>query len=126
MVTMIFVSASSRSHQQMMAEESILKTMSDGFAFVETEPSPHQHRTCHCEHRSVCPLTMRNSNDSMCSFMHVLTINEHVGINQGILRIPTVTPRLPNVIWCRADKRGIGYAFHMTIDRISKISRDKI
>jgi hypothetical protein len=126
MLTMVIVSASSRHRQQMLGEEMCFKTMSDGFTFLQSDASPHPLHTCRCEQRSICPLTMRNTNDSMCSFMRVLRIEERVAVNAGTMNIPTINHRLPNIVWCRADKMGLGFALCMTCDRISRISRENL
>jgi hypothetical protein len=84
-----------------------------GFEVIPINPFPHLYYRCFCVDRTACPLIVRNTNDSHCSFIRVFSNLEFRALESGSFEIPIHNPRFPMVIWRLADIEGgsAGLAF---------------
>jgi hypothetical protein len=105
-----------------------LKTMHCGFSFTEpNHPFPRLPSQCRCTDRSACPLTLRNTNDKLCSMMQILTTSELDAIQTGSKAVPIDNPVLSTIIWRLGDVAeggSPGYAFELNDGRARLIILD--
>lgn len=118
MVSMRNAHSSVRHHQNQVDSASYAKALSRGFTFVTPDPSPHPSEYCLCPYVSACPLTIRDMNDSMCSYMRILGNTEFNSFSV------THQKRRPTVLWRLADAEqgSQGFAFPLTHSRINSMS----
>jgi hypothetical protein len=121
MITMSNLHPHTRTRQSIIDSDNNSAIEKAGFHLIRQGIPAHwnENTTCQCIHRSACPLVVRNTNDSMCSFMRLLSDTDYEDAY--------IAPRLrqlPTVIWRLADNSGRatpGFAFHLTNDKIKKL-----
>jgi hypothetical protein len=118
MVSMRNAHLSVQQHQKQVDRASCAKAVSRGFTFVTPDPSPHPSDYCLCPYASACPLTIRDMNDSMCSYLRILGNGEFDSFSLAHQK------RRPVVIWRLADveEGSQGFAFPLTHSRINSIA----
>jgi hypothetical protein len=110
------LSQSTKVHQIQIDSENNAKARQRGFTILPYDTSHwNEYATCECVHLSACPLTIRNMNDTMCSWIPLLTDQEYAD-----KRIKGPHQRVPPVVWRLADDRGRvpGFSFCLTNERL--------
>ena len=78
-----------------------IRTRINGFLFIPT--SQHLRLPCQCPNRSACPLRIRHTNDSFCTFLRIFTNAEWSAL-QSTIFIPIDNPCLPLILWRLASE----------------------
>ena len=106
-------------HQIKIDQDNNKKAEQRGFTLLPESTSHwNEYAACQCMHLSACPLTIRNMNDTMCSWLPLLTDREYADE-----RIKGPHQRVPPVIWRLADvgARVPGFSFCLTKERVLKM-----
>lgn len=101
------IDASAEQHQKIHNFLSNMKLERRGFTFVPRERIPHPINFCNCcPYKSACPLTIRDSNDTMCCFFPISYEDNLVTTIASSLTPSVILRRRPSLIWMLPDEFG--------------------